>query len=53
MEDRACVVSCDGVSLKLTLTPKMLKKPLDEAVLAPFLKAFSKKARPWLVPARA
>jgi hypothetical protein len=40
---RACKVSCGDVTLKITLTPKLLKKPFEEAVLAPFLKAYSKK----------
>lgn len=42
---RACKMSCGDVTLKITLTPKLLKKPFEEAVLAPFLKAYSKKVR--------
>ena len=36
-------VECDGVALKLTLSAKQLTKPLAEAVLKPFLKAYAKK----------
>ena len=43
MAERSTVVSCGDVSLKLTLTAKQLSKPFDQAVLAPFLKAYSKK----------
>lgn len=43
MTERSTVVSCGDVSLKLTLTAKQLSKPFDQAVLAPFLKAYSKK----------
>jgi len=41
-----CVVRvrCDEVELKLTLTAKFLAKPLADALVAPFLKAFSKRA---------
>ena len=41
--ERSVRVECAGTMLKLTLTPKMLQKPFREAVVAPFLKAFSKK----------
>lgn len=43
MSDRCTRVTCGDVSLKLTLTAKQLAKPFDQAVLAPFLKAYSKK----------
>jgi tetratricopeptide (TPR) repeat protein len=36
-------VSCDGVELKLTLTPKFLEKTLAAALIGPFLGAFNKK----------
>lgn len=36
-------VECDGVALKLTLTPKQMQKPFVDAVLRPYLKAYSKK----------
>ena len=40
----AATVVCGDVKLKLTLTPKFMEKPLSDALLAPFLKAYSKKA---------
>jgi len=43
-------VECNGVMLKLTLTAKQMKKPLADAVLRPFLKAYSKKAEPPIDP---
>ena len=43
-------VECNGVILKLTLTPKQLQKPFAEAVLNPFLKAYSKRADPPIEP---
>lgn len=36
-------VECDDVTLKLTLTSKLQKKPFKEAVLIPFLKAYSSR----------
>lgn len=42
-ETRQVRVECGDVTLKLTLNAKMLKKPLVNSVLAPFLKAYSKK----------
>ena len=39
------VVRCDVIELKLTLSAKHLEKPLQDSVLIPFLKAYSKKAR--------
>ena len=40
-----CVVRvrCEEVELKLTLTPKFLGKPLADALVTPFLKAFAKR----------
>ena len=40
----SATVVCGDVKLKLTLTPKFMEKPLSDALLAPFLKAYSKKA---------
>jgi len=37
-------VECNGVMLKLTLSEAQLKKSFADAVLTPFLKAYSKKA---------
>lgn len=36
-------VECNGVMLKLTLSPKQMAKPFADAILKPFLKAYSKK----------
>ena len=36
-------VSCNGVTLKLTLSAKQKAKPFADAVVKPFLKAYSKK----------
>jgi len=36
-------VECNGVMLKLTLSEKQMTKPFAEAILKPFLKAYSKK----------
>jgi hypothetical protein len=36
-------VRCQGIELKLTLPVKSLGKPLREAVIVPFLKAYNKK----------
>ena len=49
----AATVKCGDVTLKLSLTPKFMAKPLSDAVLAPFLKAYSKKmgVDPVLTPA--
>lgn len=41
--DRKVRVECNGVMLKLTLTPQQMEKPFSDAVLKPFLKAYSKK----------
>lgn len=38
------MVTCEGASLKLTLTPKVLARPLRDALVAPFLKALVKRA---------
>ena len=48
-----CVVHarCGSVDLKVTLTAKFLAKPLTDVLLAPFLKAYCKRAgisRPYL-----
>jgi len=40
---RVCNVTCDDMTLKITLSPNLLKKPFEESVLGPFLKAYSKK----------
>lgn len=42
--DLVATVSCFHVTLRLTLTPKLLARPLNDALVAPFLKAYSKKA---------
>lgn len=44
MSERKIKVTCDDVTLQLTLSTKLLAKPFEEAVLKPFLKAYSKKA---------
>ena len=41
--DRAIRVTAGTVSLKLTLTPKLLKRSLTDAVINPFIKAYNKK----------
>lgn len=38
-----CTVTCDGVTLKLTLGQKLLLKQFLSSVVEPFLKAFNKK----------
>ena len=38
------IVKCSDVSLKLTMTPKFMAKPMTDAILKPFLKAYSTKA---------
>ena len=45
MGDRkvVCRVALGAITLKLTLTPKVLAKPLGAAVLTPFLGAYNKK----------
>lgn len=43
LAERSVRVECNGTMLKLTLTPKQLQKPFKDAVLAPYLKAYSKK----------
>lgn len=49
----AVTVRCDAIVLKLSLTPKFMTRSLADAVLTPYLKAFSKKvgADPALTPA--
>lgn len=42
-ESKVVRVECNEVALKLTLTPKLLKKPLIDAVIRPYLKAYNKK----------
>ena len=42
-DDRAIRVMSGTVSLKLTLTPKLLKKSFADAVLSPYIKAYNKK----------
>lgn len=45
MVDERCVkVTCEAVTLKLTLNAKQLKKSLEDAVITPFLTAYSKRA---------
>jgi len=39
----ACTVDCEGVVLKLSFQPKHLEKPLIDALIKPFIKAFNKK----------
>ena len=43
LADRSTLVKLDDVSLKLTLSDKLLRKPFDQAVLSPFLKAYAKR----------
>ena len=43
MGERAIHVKAEDVSLKLTLSAKLQKKPFADAVLTPFTKAFNKK----------
>ena len=43
MSSAVCAVGCGGVTLKLTLSPKLLAKPFDVALVNPFLGAFNKK----------
>ena len=43
MSERKIKVSCGEVTLQLTLTSKLLAKSFEEAVLKPFLKAYSKR----------
>ena len=43
LAERSTLVKLDDVSLKLTLSDKLLRKPFDQAVLSPFLKAYSKR----------
>ena len=42
-DERKIKVSCGEVTLQLTLTSKLLAKPFEDAVLKPFLKAYSKR----------
>jgi hypothetical protein len=42
-DERAIRVTCGEVSLKLTLTSKLLKKSFADAVLTPFIKAYNKR----------
>ena len=44
LAERSTLVKLDVVSLKLTLNDKLLRKPFDQAVLSPFLKAYAKRA---------
>lgn len=41
--ERTIRCECSGVMLKLTLSRKQMEKPFAEAILRPFLKAYSKK----------
>ena len=41
LAERSTLVKLDAVSLKLTLNDKLLRKPFDQAVLSPFLKAYA------------
>jgi hypothetical protein len=43
MSNKAVVVSCDGVKLKLTCSPALLEKAFSACVVNPFLGAFNKK----------
>lgn len=43
MAERCIRVAAGTVSLKLTLSPKLLKKSFTDAVLSPFIKAYNKK----------
>ena len=43
LAERSTLVKLDDVSLKLTLSDKLLRKPFDQAVLSPFLKAYAKR----------
>ena len=38
-----CTVKCEGVVLKLTLTPKFLQRTFMAALVEPYFKAFNKK----------
>jgi len=49
-EPRTVRVECNGIMLKLTVSPKQLQKPFADAVLKPFLKAYSKKVDPPIEP---
>ena len=40
-----CRVTCDEVTLRLTLTDRLLQKSLQDAVVAPFLVAFRKRSQ--------
>jgi len=42
-DERAIRVGADDVTLRLTLSAKLQKKPFADAVLTPFIKAFNKK----------
>ena len=44
LAERSTLVKLDAISLKLTLNDKLLRKPFDQAVLSPFLKAYAKRA---------
>lgn len=46
LESVACRTRCGDVELKITLTAKFLAKPLKEALVEPFLKAYNKRATP-------
>jgi hypothetical protein len=40
-ETRTVQVRCNGIELKMTLTPKFLNMPFDEAVVEPFVRAYN------------
>ena len=44
LAERSTLVTLGDVSLKLTLSDKLLRKPFDQAVLSPFLKAYAKRS---------
>ena len=52
MTSTTVFVSCDGIKLKLTCTPELLKKPFEECLVAPFLGAFNKKRGTSFTPAQ-
>ena len=48
-----CTVTCADVTLKLTLTPKFLSRPLVDALVNPFLGAYNKRQPPGMPPLEA
>ena len=52
MTSTTVFVSCDGIKLKLTCTPELLKKPFEECLVKPFLGAFNKKRGTSFTPAQ-